>query len=149
MEQFQGKARKRREPPPNPDVIFTSTNQKQQEQQIQRSDTTSKKSFASVVKGNQKDHHLQRAKKSPLVIQMQVNNKCPQSRNRTGRAKKSCWVAAPYRTIKYADSMMFAAIKALLCANPSLKDIPEVQAVLAFEPLVTTSPTAQRRGSSE
>ncbi|KAH7982621.1 hypothetical protein HPB52_006173 [Rhipicephalus sanguineus] len=45
--------------------------------------------------------------------------------------------------------MMFAAIKALLCANPSLKDIPEIQAVLAFEPLVTTSFTVQRRDSSE
>ncbi|KAH7973090.1 hypothetical protein HPB52_021165 [Rhipicephalus sanguineus] len=150
MEQFQGKARKRREPPPNPDVIFTSTNQKQQEQQIQRSDTTSKKSFASVVKGNQKRpssaKSQEKSSSDPDASQQQMSPKSQQNR-------KSQEKLLGGSTIQDISSMlipmMFAAIKALLCANPSLKDIPEVQAVLAFEPLVTTSPTAQRRGSSE
>lgn len=45
--------------------------------------------------------------------------------------------------------MMFAAIKAILCASPSFKSIPEVEAIIALEPLVSPSFTVQRHGFSE
>ncbi|KAH7963597.1 hypothetical protein HPB52_021673 [Rhipicephalus sanguineus] len=139
-----GKSAKTTRTAADPDVIFTSTNQKQQEQQIQRSDTTSKKSFASVVKGNQKSQ--EKSSSDPDASQQQMSPKSQPNRKSQGKLLGGS-------TIQDISSMlipmMLAAIQALLCANPSSKDIPEVQAVLAFEPLVTTSPTAQRRGSSD
>ncbi|KAH7936319.1 hypothetical protein HPB52_021418 [Rhipicephalus sanguineus] len=149
MEQFQGKARKRREPKPNPDVIFTSTNQKQQDT-VQRSDTTSKKSFPSIVKGNQNRSSSaksqEKSSSDPDASEQQMSPRSQQSRKSQGKLLGGSTVQEISGML---IPMMFAAIKALLCANPSLKDIPEVQAVLAFEPLVTTSFTAQRRDSSE
>ncbi|KAH7978007.1 hypothetical protein HPB49_004152 [Dermacentor silvarum] len=45
--------------------------------------------------------------------------------------------------------LLIAAIKAILCASPSFKSIPEVEAIMALEPLVSPSFTVQRRDFSE
>ncbi|KAL1434047.1 hypothetical protein MTO96_012041 [Rhipicephalus appendiculatus] len=149
MGQFQGNTRKRRQPPPNPDVIFTTTNQKQQDA-VQRSDMSSKKSFASVVKGKQKRPSSAKSQETPSK---ELDASQQRMSPRSQQNRKSQEKMLDGNTVNDVSSMlipmMFAAIKALLRANPSMKSIPEVQAVLAFEPLMTTSFTAQRRDSSE
>lgn len=42
--------------------------------------------------------------------------------------------------------MLFAAIRALLRANPSYERIPEVEAILSMEPLVAASSSPLRHG---
>ncbi|KAL1484670.1 hypothetical protein MTO96_032450 [Rhipicephalus appendiculatus] len=45
--------------------------------------------------------------------------------------------------------MLFAAIKALVRANPSSTSLPEVEAILKMEPLVSTSYAPQGRAPSQ
>ncbi|KAL1482548.1 hypothetical protein MTO96_033723 [Rhipicephalus appendiculatus] len=148
MKQFQGKTRKR-QPPPNPDVIFTTTNQKQQDA-VQRGDPSSKKSFASVVKGNQKRPSPAKSQETPSrELDASQQRMSPRSQQNRKSQEKMLDGITVNDVSSMLIPMMFVAIKALLRASPSMKSIPEVQAVLAFEPLVTTSFTAQRRDSSE
>lgn len=152
-EQTQGKPPKRHEPPPNPDVVFTTTAALSENQSTQRG-RAADKTYADAVKkkrgksvgSSPSSKLLQRTTQDPTNSVACSDPRAPQhdkkisGRQQTGSSEQdvTCLLIP----------MLFAAIKALIRANPSSGRLPEVEAVLAMEPLVSVSYAPQGRNTT-
>lgn len=149
LEQIQGKAPRRNEPPPNPDVVFTSIEPQHKDTSLPG--MSSKKTFASVIKGHLAEESSSKTLQAkPRGISSAGNRqhtpKNPHTPSTSHEKQTDSSVANDISSLLIP--MMFAAIKALLRAAPSSKSLPEVEAVLALEHLVTATYAPQRYDSS-
>lgn len=138
IEQIQGKALNRREPPPNPEVVFTSLTSSSNDPPLQ-----------SAVPPNQSYARAVQALTPPKNAQVMHGAPKETATSSQRRSRKDNDETAHQSTqqdiVSLLIPMLFAAIKAMLRANPSSKSFPEVEAVLALEPLVTSSFKALQR----
>lgn len=139
VELIQGKVTTRREPSPNPELVFTTALQASQDPQTKRS-PSSNKSYADVVQEQSSTEN------SRVPSDARSKDTSSPSKRRSHRDNgESSSQTDQTDIVNMLIPMLFAAIKALLRTNPSSQRFPEVEAVLALEPLIASTFTAQQR----
>lgn len=152
MEQAQGKPPKRHEAPPNPDVVFANMADHSQEQALQ-SDKTPGKSYADAAKkkrgkkpaGSSAPSPPQHAVQDPPSSPCRDQSQSPQHDKVAHERQQQRSTEQDFTRLLLP--MLFAALKAIIRANPSSKSLPEVEAVLAMEPLLSAAYAPQGRTS--
>lgn len=139
VEQIQGKALNRREPPPNPEVVFTSVTTSSNDPPPQSSLPPNK----SYAKAAQERTQPKASQNTPDASKRSTLS--PQRRPHKEHGK-TAHQSTQDDVVSFVIPMLFAAIRALLRANPSSKSFPEVEAVLALEPLISSSFETPQRG---
>ncbi|KAH7943074.1 hypothetical protein HPB52_004891 [Rhipicephalus sanguineus] len=154
LEQAQGKPPRRNEPPPNPEVVFTSMTDVSQEQSPQ-SQKTSGNTYADVTKKKRgKSMGLSHSSKPPQPVSQDPPSDYGRQQSQSLQQDK---VNCERQQLGNTDQdvtrilipMLFAAIKALVRGNPSSRSLPEVEAILTMEPLVSTFYAPQGRAPSQ
>ncbi|KAH8032557.1 hypothetical protein HPB51_026010 [Rhipicephalus microplus] len=154
LEQAQGKPPKRNEPPPSPDVVFTSMKDASQEQPPQ-SQKTSANTYADVTKMKRgKSMGLSSSSKSSQRTSQDPPSQHYRHQSQSLQHDKEIserqqHVNTDQDVTRILIPMLFAALKALVRANPSSRSFPDVEAILAMEPLLSTSYAQQGRISSQ
>lgn len=161
IQQVQGTNPRRQDPPPNPEMVFTPTNALQADESTQtktaapnkstncpQTDMSSQiktppnKSYAMSVRENHKSLPPKYNQCKPTAHPEHASTSQTSRPRNTHLNKSSSFTTADLGQVLIP--MLFAAIKAILRALPSSGSLPEVEAVLALEPLVNASyPTLQ------
>lgn len=140
VEQIQGKAPARREPPSNPELVHSTLTATASNPPLQNEAPTSK-TYAQATRD-------QRTPKTTQVTHDALSQGASSSESRRPcREHKQMAGQATHADLTgILIPMLFAAIRALLRANPSYERIPEVEAILSMEPLVAASSSPLRHG---
>lgn len=137
LEQLQGKAPKQREPPPNLELVCALPDLPRAPLPSPTKDTT-KKSYASTVRESTKKPPPE--KQQSMCTPPDSNNAVLShaAQNALEPTGETDTATLQIDFSKVVIPMLFAALKALLSVIPSSSSFPEVAAIMALEPLLTT-----------